>query len=162
MIYVIIDGNFFLPTLGSGVPWHHHTMGLKRSNRRIGKEEITHSFGHSLRSAPFHSALLFSTPLRCALLRTRACSWVGKWQCTNEITCVDMTQIQPIVQWTVGPTDRRTDGPTDTPSYRDAMTCIKKAKWKWAPFVPSFRLSRVVSSRRTMGWIVSYRRMWSR
>ena len=50
-------------------------MGPKRSNRRIGGEEITHSFARSLRCAPprcaaLRSASLRSAPLRSAPLRT--------------------------------------------------------------------------------------------
>ena len=66
-----------------------------------GKRSITHS-PHLLCStlfccAPFCSAVLHYTPLYSMPLCLGACSWGRKWWCTNDITCFNLTQIQPIL-----------------------------------------------------------------
>ena len=51
----------------------------------------------ALCSTAFHAAALRSTPLHSTLPRFAARSWVRKWRYTNKMTCLNLTQIQPIV-----------------------------------------------------------------
>ena len=76
--------------------------GSKASKTMHWGDSVTHSLtllarSTALRSAAFHAAALRSTLLHSTLPCFAARAWVRKWRYTNKMTCLDLTQIQPIV-----------------------------------------------------------------